>query len=94
MTIKEGLPKLQEALNSLIESRRDTSTARRHLKEKKKIKRRAEEVISPESEMTPAGKKLKELARRDEEEDPLGTPLFRFPDENTGQVVLYQGKKR
>ena len=88
MTIKEGLLKLQEALNSPIESRRATSTAHRRLKEKKTIKRNVEEVISPESEMTPAGKKLKELARQEEVKDPPGTPLFRFPDENTWQVVL------
>ena len=53
-----------------------------------------EEVISPESEMTPNGKKLKEFARRNEEEDPPGTPLFRFPDENTWQVVLPRKEKK
>ena len=94
MTIKEALPKLQEALNSLIESRRATSMAYQRLKQKKKIKRRAEEVISPESEMTPAGKKLKERARRDEAEDPPGTPVFRFPDENTWQDVLPWREKK
>ena len=93
MTIKEGLPKLQEALNSLIESRRATSMAHQRLKQNKKIKRRAEEVISPGSEMTPTGKKLKERARRDEEEDPLGLHSFASQTKTLGSMY-YQGEKR
>ena len=81
MTIKDGLPKLQEALNSLIESRCSTATAHRSLKER--IKRRADDVIIPESQMTPVGKKPKELLRPEDEHEPPGIPLFRFPDENT-----------
>ena len=91
MTIKEGLPKLQEALNSLIESQRSTATAHRSLKGRKN--RRADEVISPESQMTPAGKKPKELLRPKVEEKPPGTPLFRFPDDNTWQEIVPSSTK-
>ena len=52
-----------------------------------------EEVISPESEMTPNGKKLKEFARRNEEEDPLGLHSFAFQTITLGRLY-YQGKKR
>ena len=48
-TIKDGLPKLQEAQDSLVESRRATSTAHGRLKESQKVKRRATNAISPES---------------------------------------------
>ena len=40
-TIKDGLPKLQEALDSLVKSRRATSTALGRLKERQNIKHRA-----------------------------------------------------
>ena len=67
MTIKDGLPKLQEALNSLIESRRSIATAHRSSKERKK--RRADDVISPESQMTPVVKKPKELSWPEDEDE-------------------------
>ena len=48
-TSKEGLPKLQEALESLAKSKRTTLMVDRCLTEGKKIKRMAEEVISFEN---------------------------------------------
>ena len=94
-TIKNGLSKLQEALDSLVESRRATSTAHGRLKERQKIERRAADAISPKSQMTPAGKKHKDVARQDKEGDLLTTPLFQFPDDNTWQVVpRKKGKKK
>ena len=92
-TIKDGLPKLQEALDSLVESRRATSTAHGRLK-KRQNKRRAADVISPESQMTPAGKKHKDIARQDKEGDLFTTPLFHFPDDNTWQVVPPKKEKK
>ena len=91
-TIKEGLPKLQEALESLTESKRTTLMVDRRLMEGKKIKRRAEEVISPENLMTPAGKKSKQL--QDKEENSPGTPLFRFPNENTWNTIPPRKEKK
>ena len=90
-TIK-GLPKLREALESLAESKRTTLMVDRRLKEGKKIKRRAEEVVSPENLMTPAGQKSKQL--QDKEENPPGTPLFRIPDENTWNTVPPRKEKK
>ena len=81
-TIKDGLPKLQEALDSLVESGQATM-AHGRLKERQNIKRRAADAISPESQMTPAGKKHKDVARQDKEGDLPTTPLFHFPDDNT-----------
>ena len=45
--------------------------------------------------MTPVGKKPKELLRPEDEDEPPGTPLFRFPDENTWQEIVprYERKK-
>ena len=93
-TIKDGLPKLQETLDSLVESRRATSTAHGRLKQRQKIKRRAADAISPESEMTPAGKMPKDVARQDKEGDLPTTPLFHFPDDNTWQVVPPKKEKK
>ena len=51
-TIKEGLPKLQEVLDSLIESRWTTSTVYRLLKDEKNIRLKAIDAISPRIQMT------------------------------------------
>ena len=64
----------------------------RRLKERKKIKRGAEEVIRPENLMTPDGKKSKQL--QDKEVNPPETPLFRFPDENTWDTVPPRKEKK
>ena len=93
-TMKDGLPKLQEALDSLVESRRATSTAHGRLKERQKIKRRAADAINPESQMTPAGKKHKDVARQHKEGGLPTTPLFHFPDDNTWQVVPPKKEKK
>ena len=75
MTIKYGLPKLQKALNSLIESRRATPMVYRHLKDRKNIKRRASDAISPESQMTPSGKNTKKLKGRIKKRTPWDSTL-------------------
>ena len=91
-TNKEGLPKMPGALESLAELKRTTLMVDSRFKEGKKIKRRAEEVISPANLMTPAGKKSKQL--QGNEENPAGTPLFRFPDENTWNTVPPRKEKK
>ena len=93
-TMKDGLPKLQEALDSLVESRRATSTAHGRPKERQNIKRRAADAISPESQMTPAGKKHKDVARQDKEGDLPTTPLFHFQDDSTWQFVPPKKEKK